>query len=194
MVAMNDEVQLQAKEGLALAARIQDDLKKVYAAFSESLPGPANLSPAETRVYDALFLISPKLGNSYRQVKNDISSANRLSFAGSAHEVRELVGTLLRLKAPDEKVTAQAWFKQEAGTTGPTQRQRVRFILEAHGAGSKEIEVAQEVSALDSLIADSVRAMYSRASDAAHRHKDRGEVVRLVRYFDVFVEDLLDLD
>ena len=43
-------------------------------------------------------------------------------------------------------------------------------------------------------IGDLVRATYTRASDAAHRTKDRREVRRIVRYFEAFAHDLLDLD
>lgn len=180
-----------ARAAFRAASRIQADARTN--ALLETPVSAQGLSPTEQRVCDALSLVSPKLATSYSQVKIDIASNDRVSFAGTAHEVRELVATLLRLKAPDAEVVQKKWYKPEVNTTGPTHRQRVKYILEGYNAGSKELEVAQEIGTIDDLVANTIRGLYSRASDAAHRHKEKREVTRLVRYFDAFVEDLLNL-
>ncbi|MFZ2169953.1 MAG: hypothetical protein WAW61_10000 [Methylococcaceae bacterium] len=64
----------------------------------------------------------------------------------------------------------------------------------AHGAGSKEREVVEQVVKLESMIEDLVRSTYARASDAAHRFKPKTEVVRVLRYFEAFAYDLLNLN
>lgn len=145
-------------------------------------------------IYKALFAISQPLADTYAQVKLDLENNSRLSWLGSAHEIREVLRTVLDTLAPDEKVTPQTWYRQEKNTSGPTQKQRVRYILRARGAGSKEQEVAELVASLEEMIENLVRATYSRASDAAHRGKDRREVRRIVNYFEAFAHDLLDLD
>ena len=47
---------------------------------------------------------------------------------------------------------------------------------------------------LEEVIGGIVRATYSRASDAAHRFKARKEAARIVKCFDAFASDLLDIE
>lgn len=145
-------------------------------------------------VYVALLSISEPLASKYAQAKTDLEDDNRLSWSGTAHEIREVLRGLLEELAPDENVTAELWYKQEKGTSGPTHKQRVRYILRKRGAGSKEQKVAEKVDIFEDWVGDLTRATYTRASDAAHRGKDRKEVRRIVRYFEAFAHDLLDLD
>jgi hypothetical protein len=144
-------------------------------------------------IYDALLQISEPLANSYAQAKEDLEDTNRLSWAGTAHEIREVLSTMLRLLAPDDSVKSRSWYKQEPNTSGPTHKQRVRYILQERNAGSKELKVTEKISLLDEMIEELVRDTYSRASDAAHRYKPRDEVKRIVDYFEVFAKDLLNL-
>ncbi len=145
-------------------------------------------------IYDGLEKISPILANSYAQVKIDMLDTERISWAGTAHEIRQIVVTLLNVLAPDDRVKAEPNFKLEQNATGPTHKQKVVFILKQRGAGSKVQEVVEKVGKFDDLIGDIVRGFYSRASDAAHRSKDKKETNRLLQYFEVFVRDLLDLE
>lgn len=147
----------------------------------------------DDRIFSALLGISESLARSYAQIKEDLRDYTRLSWAGTAHEIRELLATMLRLLAPDSEVVAQPWYKQVLETSGPTQKQRVRYILQGHGAGSKERQVVEQVVHLEDMIENLVRSTYARASDAAHRFKPRGEVVRICRYFEAFAYDLLNL-
>ena len=146
------------------------------------------------RIYTSLKNISEVLANSYAQIKIDIQDDSRLSWAGTAHEIRQLLSTLLETLAPDEEVIKQPWYKQEPQTKGPTQKQRTRYLLQTREAGSKVQEVADQVTNLDEWIGNIVRATYSRASDAAHRFKEQKEVLRILRYFEAFAQDLLDLE
>jgi len=66
--------------------------------------------------------------------------------------------------------------------------------MRTRSAGSKEQQVAEQVDVMEDRMGNLVRATYTRVSDAAHRTKDRREVRRIVRYFEVFAHDLLDLD
>lgn len=145
-------------------------------------------------IYNALSGVSENLARSYAQIKEDVKDSNRLSWAGTAHEIREVLATMLRLLAPDGVVSSQSWFKQEPNTSGPTQKQRVHYILLTRGTGSKEREVVEQVVNLESMIEDLVRLTYARASDAAHRFKSRSEVMRILRYFEAFAYDLLSLN
>jgi hypothetical protein len=149
---------------------------------------------APDEAHRALTKLSEPLAKSYAQIVLDLQDENRVSWTGTAHEIRETLTTMLRLLAPDAEVVQQPWYKQEQNTSGPTQRQRVRFILEQRGAGSKQKEVVQQVESMEDWIGNLVRASYSRASDAAHGSKDRREVQRLFNYFIAFAHDLLDIE
>jgi len=145
-------------------------------------------------IYDALFTISPALAYSYEQVKRDIMDSNRVSWAGTAHEVREIIANLLRLLAPDDDVKRQLWFKQDPTTKGITQVQRARYILRMKNQGSGIVEVVeQNVNLLDERISELVRSTYGRASTAAHTYKSLGEVKLILGYFEVLVHDLIEV-
>lgn len=201
-----------AKDFSELLSELRLRVKRTQGQVSE-LTGQVNSTPSKTipngthnkvtttplqieesAIYKALLELSSPLANSYLQVKLDIEDRTRTSWAGTAHEIREVLATMLRLLAPDQLVLSQKWFVQEPKTSGPTQKQRVRCILEKYGAGSKEREVVEQVGKLEEMIGDIVRATYSRASDAAHTFKARKEVLRIIKYFDVFAHDLLNLD
>jgi hypothetical protein len=141
----------------------------------------------------ALENISPNLASSYAQVKQDIQDDSRISWAGTAHEVREILANLLRLLAPDKEVTLQSWYKQEGESRKPTRKQRVRYILQSRGANSTQREVVEKVDVLEEMVADLINSTYGRASDAAHTFETKKEVIRLLRYFEAFAHDLLDL-
>ena len=149
--------------------------------------------PQHDKIYLALLEKSESLANSYAQVKIDIASDDRFSWAGTAHEIREILATLLRILAPDKVVTTQSWYKAEPNTSGATQKQRVIYILKSRNSGSNEKDVLEQITGIEDMIGNLVRSTYSRASDAAHRFKERQEVIKILRYFDAFAYDLLNL-
>ena len=155
---------------------------------------PAKLIDVDNNdIYNALALLSQGLANSYAQVKTDLNDTSRVSWAGTSHEIREILRSVLEILAPDTEVKAQSWYKPEKDAKGPTQKQKALYILRKRNAGSKIQEVAAQVDTLEEMVAKLVRSLYSRASDAAHGMKDRGESRRILNYFEAFIYDLLDL-
>jgi Predicted pPIWI-associating nuclease len=138
--------------------------------------------------------LSQPLGDSYAQFKTDLDNPERISWAGTAHEVREVLRGMLDLLAPDEAVMAEPWYRQDKSTSGPTQKQRVKYVIKQRQATTNESKVVEQAGHLEEMIGEVVRSTYSRASDAAHRRKNRREVARIVNYFEAFAHDLLDLD
>lgn len=178
----------------AAAHAIQKDVNSI--APPESSPIKLELKldlPKNDKIYLALKEKSESLANSYAQVKIDIESDNRISWAGTAHEIREILATLLRILAPDKDVTTQSWYKAEPNTSGATQKQRVIYILKNRNSGTNEKDVLEQITGIEDMIGNLVRSTYSRASDAAHRFKERQEVRKILRYFDAFAYDLLNL-
>ena len=183
--------QKAAKFALLIAQEAQQSAKEI-GIIAEN-PNSGIISIDRKDIFDALSKVTPALGNSYAQVKRDIQDINRISWAGDAHEIREILTNLLRTLAPDKEVESQFWFKSETKDGKPTQRQRVRYILQSRGVNSTKREVVEKVDILDEMIGELVRSTYSRASDAAHTYETRKEVVRLLGYFEAFAHDLLDL-
>jgi len=181
--------------------RVADARKALEAVGAYPAPA-ANVRVAEGRatpcircdICDAQLSVSEPLASKYAQVKLDVETTDRLSWSGSAHEIREVLRGLLEELAPQGALTKESWYVQDESTFGPTHKQRVRYILRTRGASSKEQQVAEQVDVIEDRIGSLVRATHTRASDAAHRTKDRREVRRIVRYFEAFAHDLLDLD
>jgi len=127
-------------------------------------------------------------------VKSDIADDSRVSWAGTAHEIREILRGILDILAPDDLVIGHPGYQQEKGASGATQKQKVTYILRLYNAGSKEEEVVKQAATVEDRIGNLVRAIYSRASNAAHTSKDKKEVIRILNYFEAFAHDLLNLD
>ncbi|MDB5185854.1 MAG: hypothetical protein JWL85_377 [Candidatus Saccharibacteria bacterium] len=146
-----------------------------------------------TKIHEALMLMPEHISNSYIQIVSDFEDETRVSWAGTAHEIRELLRHILEHLAPDNKVTQAAWYVQQKDTSGPTQKQKVRYILSQTKGDSKQQKVAQDIDIIDAKVGDLVRDVYGRASDAAHRSKNKTEAFKILRYFEAFAYDLLDL-
>lgn len=195
-MSADDQLNNTVLEMLSRVAKTRASISQIIEPSAPTKPAVIHPVVGVTvdSLYHALFGISESLGNSYMQVRSDLDDPTRTSWAGTAHEIREILATLLRLKAPDSEVKAKPWYRPEPNTSGPTQKQRVRYILQELGGGSKQVEVAEQISMIEDKIGDLVRATYSRASDAAHRMKGRTEAKRLLRYFEAFAHDLLNLE
>jgi Predicted pPIWI-associating nuclease len=140
--------------------------------------------------------ISPELANSYKQILRDVQDVTKLSYRGTANELREILREVLLRLAPDEEVTSQPWFPIVENEKGkerkrPTHRERARYILEKKGAGSRVHDVAEgSLGIVEEGLSQLVRDMYSRTSVASHTAQDLEEIKKLVGYFDPLIHDL----
>jgi hypothetical protein len=100
-------------------------------------------------IYDALISVSEPLASKYAQVKIDVETSDRLSWSGSAHEIREVLRGLPEELAPEAKLVSESWYLQDQSTSGPTHKQRVKYILRTRGASSKEQQVAGQVDVIE---------------------------------------------
>ena len=142
----------------------------------------------------ALLKFNPVLADMYIQSQLDLKNNTRISWAGTAHTIREVLVGILRELAPDSDVMKQPGFKLEKDQSKPTHTQRAMYILKQRNASSNEQAVVRYAEEMDDWIASLVRASYSRASDAAHRrYQDKNEVQRIMKYFEAFARDLLDI-
>lgn len=196
---MHADFLIQLRDATLQAERARAAVNRYLASItSEEATHPAqqlaNHGSLRQDVYDGLAKVSQRLADGYAQAYVDLENETRISYAGTAHEIREVLATLLRELAPNDEVKADPNYKPEPNTTGPTQKQRVLYILRKHRAGSKAREVAEEAAEMENWIGNVARATYSRGSDAAHRGMNRTEVVRIMHYFEALARDLLNLD
>ena len=151
------------------------------------------LDASTQMIVEKLSQLSPHLAVSYRQVHRDLTDNTRLSYRGTANELREILRETLEHLAPDDKVMAREWYRPVGDRRAPTHQQRARYILEKRGGGSSEQEVVNRaLSVVEDGIAKLVRDLYSRAADAAHTPKDASEIERLLHHFHALVHDLCE--
>ncbi len=111
----------------------------------------------------------PDTARSYRQVLIDLSEARRLSYRGTATELREVVREVLDHLAPDDQVTSAPGYKQQPDTQGPTMTQKARFILKARRLGESERKAPEQAVALfDEQIASLARSTYVKGAVSTH--------------------------
>src|SRR5688572_20036470 len=89
------------------------------------------LSGTERAILETLAKMLPSISPSYEQALRDISQGKRVSWRGTASELREVLREVIDHLAPDDKVMASPGFQLEEGIKSPTQKQKVRFILRA---------------------------------------------------------------
>jgi hypothetical protein len=151
-------------------------------------------SEAERRLIATLENLVPSAALSYRQALADLGEPTRLSFRGTAAELREALREILDHLASDDDVMASPGFRLEAEQTRPTMRQKVRFILHSRGSTKTAAGTTEKAAVLvDELTASLVRSVYERASLATHVPAAPAEVRRIKSYVDNIFVDLLEI-
>ena len=170
---------------------------RVLAASAEAggrAGGMSDLNPGERNLVATLDALLPTAGASYRQGLLDLLGVGRLSYRGTACEFREALRETLDHLAPDSEVMKENGFKLEDGQKKPTMRQKVRFVLLSRGRKYTQAAGAEKaVDVVEGLVGGVVRATYNRASLASHVESTRGEVLRMKRYIDTVLFDLLEV-
>ena len=90
--------------------------------------GLSDLTPAEALIHRTLESAVPSAAASYRQGVLDLRT-ERLSYRGTAAELREALRETLDHLAPDGDVMAQASFSLEPEQSKPTMKQKAQYIL-----------------------------------------------------------------
>ena len=152
-------------------------------------------SEAEDILLSTLDQLIPSAAQSYRQGLQDLRfTEERLSYRGTACQVREALREILDHLAPDANVSKQPWFKQERDCNGPTMKQKVRYILTSRSKSKAERTSAEKsVDLIDGLCGEVARAVYSRASLSTHVQTTKHEVAQMKRYLDAVLFDILEI-
>jgi hypothetical protein len=152
------------------------------------------LSETERTILETLGKMLPVTAASYEQALSDIAQGKRVSWRGSAAELREALRETIDYLAPDDKVMTATGFQLEKGQTLPTQKQKVRFILRARKSNSASFSVAEGgLATVEESIAALARSTYTRTSASTHAMTDASEVRKLKRYVDALLAELLEI-
>jgi Predicted pPIWI-associating nuclease len=146
----------------------------------------------DEQITDKLDALVPSAALSYKQAILDLRDDSRVSFRGPALELREALREILDHLAPDSEVTAAPGYVQEKDRTGPTMKQKVRFIMKKKEKRSSSDAPEQTVTAFEEAIAGLTRAVSERSSKATHVAGERLTVVQLRRFVVVVFHEILE--
>ena len=160
---------------------------------SSGTPSTARLTTAtEAAILATLDQIVPSTALSYQQVLQDLTDARRVSYRGTAAELREVLRELLDHLAPDHEVLKTV--KLEKDQRGPTMKQKAIFIMKARGIGETTRKTsADAVGAVEESVGSLARSVYNRGSVSTHVNTTRNEVLTLKAYADAILADLLQI-
>ena len=96
--------------------------------------------------------------------------------------------------APDADVEAQQGYRREPDTTGPTMKQKVKYVLSNRRKGRAATAPAENAAAtVDELVGSFVRSVYTRFNVSTHTPTDKTEVIRVRDYVRVVLTELLEI-
>jgi hypothetical protein len=154
----------------------------------------SEFSGLEKSIYVTLGELVPTAALSYHQALLDLKDSRRLSFRGTANELREVLRETLDHLAPDKEVMEQPGFVLEKDQTKPTMKQKARFILRSRGLSLTASKVPeQSIGVIEELIASLARSIYDRSSISSHVSLGITEVIKIKNYINSVLAELLSI-
>ena len=151
-------------------------------------------SGVETQIVTTLRKLLPSAGLSYEQALRDLRGAPRLSYRGTAVELREALREVLDHLAPDPDVMRSPGFKLEKNAARPTMKQKAQFILKARGVVSGALATPKDaIQRVEDASASLARSVYTRGSVSTHVATTREEVLTMKPYVDGVLAELLQV-
>jgi hypothetical protein len=148
----------------------------------------------ETQILTTLRKLLPSAGLSYEQALRDLRGGPRLSYRGTAVELREALREVLDHLAPDADVMRSSGFKLEKDHTRPTMKQKAHFILKARGVVSGALSTPKDaIQRVEDASASLARSVYTRGSVSTHVATTREEVLTMKPYVDGVLAELLQV-
>jgi hypothetical protein len=148
----------------------------------------------EGSIVATLTELVPSAAFSYEQALRDLQDGKRVSYRGTALELREALREVLDRLAPDQEVQKSEGFRLDKGCTRPTMKQKAGFVLRSRDLPENAIRVPQEAAELiEDVTASLARSTYVRGSVATHLASTRRDVQQLRRYVDAVLCELLEI-
>lgn len=149
----------------------------------------------EDAILQTLNRLLPTAAHSYEQSIQDLQDVNRKSFRGTAVELRETIREVLDHLAPDSEVMQVQGFQLDEGKSGPTMKQKVRFILRSRKLPANAIRAPEDsVALVENSFASLFRSAYERGSIDTHVTPPWRETHQLKLYVDSVLCELLQID
>lgn len=168
-----------------------DALALSSAADSATHP---SANATDRRIIETLRGLVPSAALSYQQALRDLASSERLSWRGPATDLRECLRETLDHLAPDDDVIGMPGYRQEPETSGPTMKQKVRFVLKHRGAAKAAAAPAEAATeAVEAALGTFVRSVYTRSNVSTHTPTDRSEVLRVADLVRVVLGEVLEI-
>lgn len=165
---------------------------EIRAAGTGARPTARLMTGTELAILKTLGQIVPLTAVSYQQVLQDLADTQRVSYRGTAAELREILRELLDHLAPDEEVLKTV--KLEKDQRGPTMKQKAIFILKARGVGETARKTPVDaVATVEDSIGSLARSVYTRGSVSTHVVTSRNEVLTIKAYAEAVLADLLQI-
>lgn len=168
------------------------DVEKLVPSASGMQSEPVAHTQEDEQVTDKLHALVPSAALSYQQAILDLKDDKRISFRGPALELREALREILDHLAPDSEVTSAPGYVQEKDRTGPTMKQKVRFIMKKKEKRHISDAPEQAAAAFEESIAALTRAVYKLSSKATHAAGERQSVVQLRRYVVAILHEIIE--
>lgn len=156
-------------------------------------PHGTGLSPVEERIIETLAALVPTAALSYRQALADMSDGGRLSYRGTANELRSALWDVLDRLAPDADVVASSGFKLEKNRDRPTQKQKARYILKSRLGDTARRTPESTLDLIEERVGALTRAVYDRSSVSAHVATAAAEIRQVKMYVDTVLAELLEI-
>lgn len=192
----------QTRSARARYSRVVADIEREWREFeiraiplAREVVGNEDLSERQHRLSRTLERVCPAADACYRQALADIRNPSRVSWRGTASELREALRELLDTLAPDDAVMASPGFKLEPGPKAPTMKQKTRFILRSRRwseSARRPIEEAADI--IEDKVGGFVRSVYSGSSASVHSPRDKKEVMSVLRFVEMSLAELLELE
>jgi hypothetical protein len=149
---------------------------------------------SDNEILSTLQKILPSAAAAYKEALTDLSDNGRHSYRGPATDLRECLRETLDHLAPDEEVTGAPGFKLGKDASGPTMRQKVRYILSNRNKSKAQIAPSEAaVQIVDEIVGTFVRAVYSRSNVSTHTPTKRDEVLRLRHFVRLALMEILEV-
>jgi len=175
-----------------IAAEAERELKLGHVAVGPHVD--IVTSGVETQILTTLRKLLPSAGLSYEQALRDLRGAPRLSYRGTAVELREALREVLDHLAPDADVMRSPGFKLEKDAARPTMKQKAQFILKARGVASGSLSTPRDaIQRVEDASASLARSVYTRGSVSTHVATTREEVLTMKPYVDGVLAELLQV-
>ena len=148
----------------------------------------------DRRIIAILQGLVPTAALAYEQALLDMAAGGRLSWRGPATDLREALRETLDHLAPDSGVTSQPGFRLEPNASGPTMKQKVRYVLRQRGQLRTVVEASEAaIDAVESAVGVFVRSVYTRSSVSTHTATGRDEVIGVRDFVRVALCELLEI-